>query len=156
MSLDKKQQHLRKRSEAQALLKQEIIVNQEILSQLSQQEYLLLIGEIEMKEQLESEMKMLKEQQKKIQKERKGLTLETDPLDPLDDIDAEILFLFDTCTALYEKIGKQKKRNQTLSEMIRTEGAIDCSNQAVQSRLIYDTKRNKPLLITLDYPDEDE
>lgn len=165
MSLDKKRQLSRQLDEFQMLLKQEITLSQEILSQMTQQEYLLLIGEVEMQQQLETEVQSLVKQLQSMQKKRHLLMKEileqfplyehqtlTDLLDPTDETDAETLIYLEKYQKLIHKITDQQKRNATLSEMIQKEGALDLSNQALHSQTVYDSQTKKPLLITIDYP----
>ena len=167
MSMGKKRQLSRHLSELQALLKQEITLSQEILGQMSQQEYLLLIGEMEMQEQLQTEVQSLVKQLKPMQKQRKVMIKElieqfplcehqtlTDLLDPTDETDAETLILLEKYQSLIEKMTDQEQRNQSLFEMIQKEGTLDPSSQALRSQMVYDSKSNKPLLITIDYPEE--
>lgn len=163
MSRQKKRQDSRRFAELQEILKQEINLSQEILSQLSQQEYLMLIGELEMREQLQNDVKPLVKQLNMLQTRRKhliGELLESAPLhssladllDPTDDASTETLILLEKYQALVEKITEQEERNKNLHQMIKEEGTLDPSNPALRSNMIYDSKSQKPLLITIDYP----
>ena len=104
MSRQKKRQDTRKLDELAQLLKQEINLSHEILSQLSQQEYLMLIGELEMRNQMQSDLNTLVKQLNMLQNKRKSLMGEllenalphstlADLLDPTDEADAEMLIL---------------------------------------------------------------
>ena len=165
MSQHKKRQYSRELNELQSLLKQEITLCQEILSQMSQQEYFMLIGELEMCDQMQADVQILVKQLKLLQKKRKTLTKELieqalpyhtlpDLLEPTDEADAEMLIFLEKYKTLVEKITDQEKRNHSLQEMIQKEGALDPTNPALRSQMIYDSKSQKPLLITIDYPDE--
>ena len=163
MSSSKKRQDSRKHAEMQELLKQEINLSHEILSQMSQQEYLMLIGELEMRQQLDYDLKPLVKQLNTLEKKRKILTEEllhlaplhstlADLLDPTDEADAETLILLEKYQILVEKISGQEERNNSLQQMIQKEGTLDPMNPALRSHMIYDSKSQKPLLITIDYP----
>ena len=163
MSRQKKRQDSRKFGELSELLKQEINLSHEILSQLSQQEYLMLIGELEMREQLQNDLTPLVKQLNTLQNKRKilvGELLESAPphatladlLDPTDEADAEMMILLEKYQMLFDKIADQEKRNKSLHQMIQKEGVLDPSNPALRSNMVYDSKSQKPLLITIDYP----
>lgn len=163
MSREKKRQDSRKLAELQEILKQEINLSQEILSQLSQQEYLMLIGELEMREQMQNDVKPLVKQLNMLQTRRNQLIGEllqsaplhstlADLLDPTDEANAETLILLEKHQALVEKITDQEERNKNLHQMIKQEGTLDPSNPALRSNMIYDSRSQKPLLITIDYP----
>jgi len=163
MSGEKKRQYSRELSELQSLLKQEIALAQEILGQMSQQEYLMLIGELEMRDQLQNDVQILVRKLKSLQKKRKQMTHElieksslqhtlADFLNPTDETDAETLILLEKYQTLIEKITDQEKLNRSLHEMIQKEGTLDPTNPALRSQMIYDSKSQKPLLITIDYP----
>jgi seryl-tRNA synthetase len=151
--------------EFQLFLREEITICHHILSQMSQQEYLMLIGEMDICSQLEEEVKQLKKEFKNAKGKRQSLEkkfIETlssitsflDLLDPLNEDDAETLILLEKSEVLVKKIEDQKKRNKTLYEMIEKEGSLDPNNRSLRSEMIYDSKSRKPLLITIDFPDE--
>ena len=164
MSLEKKRQQAKQLSEIQMLLKQKISLSQEILSQMSQQEYLLLIGELKMREKQRRELQPLFKQLHAMQKEygmltqiltskEKALSL-VNLLDPTDETDAETLILIEKYEILKSKITDQEKRNQSLFEIVEYEGKLDPFNKALKAQTIYSSKSQKPLLITIDYPEE--
>jgi len=153
--------------ELQTLLKQEITLRQEILGNLSQQEYVLLIGDVELKKQLHQDCKSLAKQLKSFSRERNTLTrklialasparqsnsLET-LLDPTHDDEAETLILYQKLHVLIEKTHAQQVRNKTLFELIQRETSLGVNNSSVQTSTVYNEK--KPLLITIDYPEEE-
>jgi len=164
MSLEKKRQQAKQLSEIQALLKQKISLSQEILSQLSQQEYLLLIGELKMREKQRRELQPLLKQLKAMQKEygmltqilisKENVLSLADLLDPTDETDAETLILIEKYETLKYKIIDQEKRNQSLFEIVEHEGKLDPFNEALKAQTICSSKSQKPLLITIDYPQE--
>jgi chorismate mutase len=165
MSSQKKRQDSRKYDELQELLKQEINLCHEILSQMSQQEYLMLIGELEMRMQLDMDLKPLVKQFNTLEKKRNILTEEllhlaplhstlADLLDPIDETDVETMILLEKHQTLVKKIADQKERNNSLQKMIQKEGTLDPMSPVLRSHMIYDSKSQKPLLITIDYPNK--
>jgi len=163
MSNRKNRSYTREFAELEDLFKKEVALYQEILSHLSQEEYLLLIGEVEMKEQLNHETVELLKQVKIVQKSRNMLIQSLLGLDYknlaafMNDQDAsceELLLLFDQCKTFIKKIKDQKKRNQTLGEVIQNEGALDFSSPKMRAHMVYEPKTLKPMLITIDYPEE--
>jgi len=150
----------------QAILREEVTLRQEILSNLSQQEYVLLIGDIALREELYNEnlkkihhLKMLLRERGYLTRKlfdilppnTLGKTLE-EILDPLQEIEAETLLLYQNVRALVEKIHEEHLRIKTLSEMIQKEGALEVDNRALRSEAHYVEKGKKPSLITIDYP----
>ncbi len=151
--------------ELQAVLSKEIALRQDILGNMNQQEYLLLIGDIELKEELYTECSALVHRLKDLTKARgmvtrklfdhlpsdiQGTTL-SDVLDPLVEIEEETLFLYKQAKELTDKIHGQHLRNKTLQEMISCEGPLTIDNEALRS----EAKPGKgPTLITIDYPPE--
>ena len=132
----------------------QIAISQEVLSQLTQQEYLLLIGEVEMKEQIAQEITSLKKDKEKLFNCRKSMTLEAASLDPVDECDAETLLLLDKNHLLTQKISDQEERNKALTDIIKNEMALDPLSSALHPQMIHDKKGTKPLVITLDYDEE--
>lgn len=170
MSLPKKRQQKEWEAlnhELQSLMKQEIALRQEILGNLNQQEYVLLIGDIDLKEELHRDCQTLAKDLKMFSRKRNSLTrklialasperqnnsLET-LLDPLDDQEAETLILCQKLHALVDKTHAQQVRNKTLFELIQKEISLDVNNPAVHTKTVY--SESKPLLITIDYPEEE-
>lgn len=155
--------------ELQASLSKEITLRQEILGNLNQQEYLLLIGDTELKEELYVECNKLVKRLKEETKQRGVLTRRLfdhlppniegawldEILDPLVDIEGETLMLYKQAKELIEKIHKQQLRNKSLYEMIQKEGPLQLDNYALHSELT-NTKQGKKLpLITIDYHSAD-
>ncbi|WP_194847594.1 hypothetical protein [Candidatus Neptunochlamydia vexilliferae] len=151
--------------ELQEILSKEIALRQEILGNMSQQEYLLLIGDTELKGELYIECNTFVRRLKDLTKARgmvtrklfdhlppdtQGTTL-SDILDPLVEIEGEALFLYEQIKELTDKIHGQHLRNKTLQEMISCKGPLSVDNEALHS----ETKPGKgPTLITIDYPPE--
>ena len=154
-------------AELQEVLSQEIALRQEILGNMSQQEYVLLIGDIELKEELAIECNQFVHRLQKIVRARGMLTRKLfdhlpkdtvgntldEVLDPLVDFEEETLFLYRKVKEIIEKIHGQHLRNKTLDEMIRKEGPLDIDTPVVHST-VHQKKGKGPFLITIDYPDE--
>ena len=171
MSLAKKRQQKQwdqLNDQLQILLKSEIALRQEILGNLNQQEYVLLIGDVELKEQLHQDCKNLAKQLKSFSRERNSLirklialaspmrpsnSLET-LLDPTNDHEAETLILYQKLHILVEKTHAQQVRNKTLFELIQKETSLDVNSPSIQTNTVY--SNTKPLLITIDYPEKEQ
>lgn len=151
----------------QVALSQEIALRQEILSNLNQQEYVLLIGDIELQEELSLENNKLIHRLKKLIQERGlrtrelfdilppdtvGITLD-EVLDPTQEVEAETLFLYEKTHLLVKKIHDEHLRIKTLYEMIRKEGPLDVHNHVIHTHKI---QGKGPSLITIDYPEGKE
>lgn len=151
----------------QVALSQEIALRQEILSNLNQQEYVLLIGDIELQEELSLENNKLIHRLKKLIQERGlrtrelfdilppdtlGITLD-EFLDPTQDVEAETLFLYEKTHLLVKKIHDEHLRIKTLYEMIKKEGPLDVNNHVIQTHQV---QGKGPSLITIDYPEGKE
>jgi len=153
-------------SELQVILSQEISLRQEILGNINQQEYLLLIGDMELKNELNTECNKLVKRLKLVIRERGAITRELfdhlppnvigttleEILDPLVDFEEETLLLYQKAKELIEKIHRQHLRNKTLHEMILKEGPIQVENPALRSETL-EKGGKKISLITIDYPD---
>ncbi|NGX50989.1 MAG: hypothetical protein K1060chlam2_00844 [Chlamydiae bacterium] len=154
----------------QEVLREEIAQRQAILSNLSQQEYVLLIGDLALKEELCDQNTKLVHRLTMIIRERgaitrqlldllpqgnSGPTLE-ELLDPLQEVEAETLLLFHTVRALVEKIHNEHLRTKTLYEMIEREGSLSVNNRAIRAQLLSPQEGKRPPLITIDYPEESE
>ena len=153
--------------ELQEVLSQEIALRQEILGNMSQQEYVLLIGDVELKNELVIECNRLVHKLQKIVRARGVLTRKLfnhlpkdtlgnkidEILDPLVDFEGETLFLYQNVKKIIEKIHGQHIRNKTIGEMIRKEGPLDIDTPVVHST-VHQKKGKRPFLITIDYPDE--
>ncbi len=151
--------------ELQITLSKEITLRQEILGNMNQQEYVLLIGDTELKEELSIECNKLVHQLKEFTKKRglltrklfellptnvKGCALD-EILDPLIDSEGETLLLYQQLKELIEKIHGQHLRNKTLHEMICKEGPLQVNNPALHSETINTKQGKKSPLITIDY-----
>jgi len=149
----------------QVVLSKEIDLRREILGNMNQQEYVLLIGDIELKDDLYRECNNLAARLKEVIKERGmltrklfdlmppntiGTTLE-EVLDPLTDIEDETLRLYQTAKELTDKIHGQHLRNKSLHEMILKEGPLEMHNAALHAETV---QGKKVTLITIDYPED--
>jgi len=153
----------------QEVLSQEITLRQEILGNMSQQEYVLLIGNVALKKELHVECNKLIHHLQKAVRKRGGLTrmlFDSLPpeisgntldaiLDPLVDFEGETLFLYQKTKKIIEKIHSQHLRNKILDEMIRKKGPLGVDNSPLHST-VHKKGSKKPLLIIIDYPDEKE
>lgn len=156
--------------ELQVVLAQEITLRREILGNMNQQEYVLLIGDIELKEELYIECNKLVRRLKEVTKLRGSLTRKIfdhlpkniegskldEVLDPLVDVESETLILYQKTQNLIEKIHSQQLRNKTLHEMILKEGQLQVNNSAVHSKPLHTRQGRKTPLITIDYPPNDQ
>lgn len=156
--------------ELQQVLSQEIALRQEILGNMNQQEYVLLIGDLQLKEDLYIECHHLIHRLKEITKLRGCLTRKVfdylpknrigsklnEVLDPFVDIESETLILYQKMQHLIEKMHSQQLRNKTLYEMILKEGPLQVDNPAVHSKPMPTKSGRKIPLITIDYPHTDE
>lgn len=153
----------------QVALSQEIALRQEILSNLNQQEYVLLIGDIELQEELSLENNALIHRLKTLIKERGlrtrelfdvlppdtvGITLD-EVLDPTLEVEAETLLLYEKARTLVKKIHDEHLRIKTLHEMIKREGALDVNNHVIHTHA-HNNQGKGPTLITIDYPEGKE
>ena len=156
-------------NELQNLLLLEIKLRQDILSNLNQQEYVLLVGDLELKEELHQECKKIAKQLKMQAKERNSLIRKMTLLLPasqsFDDFadlfqssredEAETLLLYQQLQALTEKIHGQKIRNKTLYALIQKGESLNINTSALHTKQIYpEGKEKKSLLITIDYPEK--
>ncbi|MCB1115123.1 MAG: hypothetical protein KDK71_01535 [Chlamydiia bacterium] len=156
-------------SELQTELSKEITLRQDILGNMSQQEYLLLTGNNDLKEALYIECKKLVHQLKGLLKIRSTLTRKVfdhlpknilgnkldEVLDPLVDAEGETLMLYKSVQELTKKIHQQKLRNKTLQEMIVKNGPLQINNEAIHSEPTQNKQGKKLPLITIDYPKSD-
>ena len=146
-------------------LSKEIDLRREILGNMNQQEYVLLIGDTELKANLFQECNTLAARLKEIVKERGMLTRRlfdlTPPsttgasleeiMDPLVEIEEETLRLYQSAKEITDKIHGQHLRNKSLQEMILKEGPLEINNSAMQTQAV---PGKKTTLITIDYPEE--
>lgn len=150
-------------------LRQEITLFQNLLSNISQQEYTLLTGNLSLREELLSAYKKLEKEQKKWTKERSlrmkqlfeiaSLTEGNSSLETLFDSSNEdhweILSLFQNLNILTDKVESQKERNKVLFKMIQKGGSMSQSTGGLKTKPLYvEKKKKKPLLITIEYPEE--
>ena len=155
--------------EMQFVLSKEITLRQEILGNMNQQKYLLLIGDLELKEELYNECNKLVRALKEVIKLRGILTRKLfnhlpsniegtmldEVLDPLVAIEEETLLLYQKTKELIDKIHGQQLRNKTLHEMILKEGPLQVNNLALHTESIKAKQNKKSPLITIDYHSED-
>ena len=149
----------------QVVLSKEIDLRREILGNMNQQEYVLLIGDIELKDDLYRECNQLATRLKEAIKQRGRFTRKLfsllspntigttlgDILDPLSDSDAETLHLYEQTQELIDKIHGQHLRNKSLHEMILKEGPIEMENPAMHAETV---QGKQATLITIDYPEK--
>ncbi|MCB1107127.1 MAG: hypothetical protein KDK76_03425 [Chlamydiia bacterium] len=149
----------------QHTLFKEIELRREILSNMNQQEYVLLIGDIGLKEELLQECNKLAGYLKEIVKKRGSFTRKLfdflppsttgksldEVLDPLVEIEGETIHLYQKVKELIDKIHGQHLRNKSLHEMILREGPLEMNNPAIHSETV---QGKKIKLITIDYPEE--
>lgn len=154
--------------ELQSILSKEVALRQEILSNMNQQEYVLLIGDTQLKNELHIECNKLAHRLKDLSKTRGTLTRQLfdilppgipgimldEILNPLEEIEEETLLLYKKAKELTEKIHSQHLRNKTLHEMIQKEGPLDVDNTALRAEAVRAKQGKKPTLITIDYPEE--
>ncbi|MEM8727460.1 MAG: hypothetical protein AAGE99_01925 [Chlamydiota bacterium] len=155
--------------EMQAALSKEIKLRQEILGNMNQQEYLLLIGDMELKQQLYNERNVLVKKLKEVIKLRGMITrklfdhlpsdteetLLDEILNPLVESEGETLLLYRKTKELTDKIHSQQLRNKTLDAMISKEGPVQVDNFALQAESIPVKQGKRSPLITIDYHSED-
>ncbi|MEM7174680.1 MAG: hypothetical protein AAF443_01965 [Chlamydiota bacterium] len=169
-SQEAQKQWERLNDELQHLLTLEIKLRQDILSNLNQQEYVLLVGDLELKEELHQECKKIAKQLKVQAQERNSLMRKMIVLLPcsqhFDDFadlfhssredEAETLLLYQQLQALTEKVHEQKIRNKTLYALIRKGKPLDINTSSLHTSQVYpEGKEKKPLLITIDYPEKE-
>lgn len=146
------------------ILSKELFLAQEILGNMNQQEYTLLIGDISIRDGLYIQCNQLVDRLRGAMEQQKGLTRNLfdhlpynttkttldEILNPLLEIEGEILLLYQNTKRLIEKIHGQDLRNKTLHQMILKEGPINVNNKGLRS------KKRGTTLITIDYPEEKE
>ena len=149
----------------QAILSKEIGLRQELLAAMQQQEHVLLIGDLTLKEELHEVSDTLVKHLKKVTKIRMSLThqllqgLYSNPtgmrlnevLNPLVDMEAETLLLYQKTKILIDKMHGQHLRNKTLKEMTLKDGPLQVRNDALFSEIIEAKEKKKTPLITIDY-----
>ena len=132
--------------EMQVLLKEEVALSREVLSNLSQQERLLLIGDTTLSKDLRKDYFLLTKQKMRFLKEKARLN-ENKHWQCMNTI--QIQLLNDELFALNEKIEKQLSLNEHLITLIENTG---CVSKVKKSS----TVKRKNRLITLDYPSQKE
>ncbi len=165
MSFEKKEQVDQLQRKLQVLLKQEVECSQSILSQLDQEEYMLLIGEVGMEKEINLEVETLSRdqilltRQKQVIEEKIQVLCQiseiAEILDPLQERDAEIVILIEKERMLKEKILERKNHLECLRKLIKGE-KLDPRELKMQIKTICDKKNQKPLLITIDMPNDEE
>lgn len=155
--------------ELQITLSKEIKLRQEILGNMNQQEYLLLIGDMELKQELYNECNLLVKELKEVIRLRGTITRKLfdhlpsdiegtfldEILDPLVETEGETLLLYQKTKELIDKIHSQQLRNKTLDEMISKEGPLQINNPALQTESVPTKQGKRAPLITIDYHSED-
>lgn len=153
----------------QHLLMLEIKLRQDILSNLNQQEYTLLVGDIELKEELHytcaktaKELQSQAQQRNSLMRKMTQLLSPSHAIDAFEDLfhsdreeEAETLLLYRNLQALTEKIHDQKIRNKTLYSLIQKGTSLDVATPALQTKPLCAEGQKKTLLITIDYPEKD-
>ena len=163
MPFKKKQQVSQCFEELKSFLEREVELNQNILDQLDQKEYILLIGEIGREQEINLEVALLSKDQtflseKKQIIEEKIKTLcqvneVTACLDPLEEKEAEIVILIEKERLLKDKIYERQKHIKSLTSLIKGE-KFDLRELNMQVKIL--EKNKKPLLITLDIPNDEK
>ena len=132
--------------EMQVLLKEEVALSREVLSNLSQQERLLLVGDTALSKDLRKDYLLLTKQKMRFLKEKARIN-EKKHWQHMNTI--QIQLLNDELFALNEKIEKQLSLNEHLITLIENTG---CVSKVKKSS----TVKRKNRLITLDYPKKKE
>ena len=132
--------------EMQVLLKEEVALSREVLSNLSQQERLLLVGDTALSKDLRKDYLLLTKQKMRFLKEKARIN-EKKHWQHMNTI--QIQLLNDELFALNEKIEKQLSLNEHLITLIENTG---CVSKVKKSS----TVKRKNRLITLDYPSQKE
>ena len=132
--------------EMQVLLKEEVALSREVLSNLSQQERLLLVGDTALSKSLKKDYLLLTKQKMRFLKEKARIN-ENKHWKCMNTI--QIQLLTDELFALNEKIEKQLSLNEHLITLIENTGCVSKLKKP-------STIKRKNRLITLDYPSEKE
>lgn len=152
----------------QVTLSHEIALRHEILSNLHQQEYVFLIGDIEMKKVLNSANNQLIQCLKKVIQERGSLTrqlLDISPshvsgtsleeeLDPTQELEAETILLYQKTYSLVDKIHNEHLRLKSLFQMVQKEGTLEMYHAGLHIQPLSLNKKKKLSLITIDFPED--
>lgn len=149
----------------QVALSKEIALRQELLGNMRQQEHLLLVGDLVLKEELQEMAHSLINHLKKMTQFRLSLTQQliqrlysngagmrlNEILNPLVEIEAQTLMLYQKTKSLIHQIHGQHLRNKTLQKMIDKEGPLQIRNGSLLSEMIETKEAKKTSLITIDY-----
>ena len=130
--------------EMQVLLKEEVALSREVLSNLSQQERLLLIGDTTLSKDLRKDYLLLTKQKMRFLKKKARIN-ENKHWQCMNTI--QIQLLNDELFALNEKIEKQLSLNEHLITLIENTGYVSKLKKP-------STVKRKNRLITLDYPSQ--
>ncbi len=163
---EKEQQKEKVHEELQALLHQEITIRQALLANLTEQERLIMKGDIDLKAQMHLECKHIARKLQSQSRLRRHVTKELISLsisstehmtlecllDPGDEDEAESLMLYEKLMLLTDKIHIQEVRNKTLTKIISKDFVLNQSAADVDP-MMHSTKA-KPFLLTIDYPEE--
>ena len=131
--------------EMQILLKEEVALSREVLSNLSQQEYVLLIGDIDLSKELRNDYVSLTKQKLRFSKEK--ARIKKNKQWQLTRNNIQIRVLNEELCALHDKIEKQFSLNEHLLSIIGQESPL---SKLEKPSVI----KRKNHLITLDYPYE--
>jgi len=146
----------------QAILRKEISVRQEILSNLSQQEYMLLIGAIQRKRELEEKNSTLIQHLKIVAKEKGHLmrhlctimstniskNILNEFLDITQETEGETALLYQKASTLGKKIQDMHLRVKVFFNMVQQKGAPNTNTYAHIIPTKCYKKRNKRLTLT--------
>ena len=147
MSLSSEREQVKQfEREMQILLKEEVAISREVLSNLSQQERVLLIGDTALSKDLRNDYLLLAKQKTRFLKEKARIK-ESKYWKCTNTI--QIQLLTDELFALNEKIEKQLSLNEHLLSLIEY---TDCVSKIKKPSTI----KRKNSVITLDYPIEKE
>jgi len=148
----------------QLVLRKEISIRQEILSNLSQQEYMLFIGDIALKEEFKEKNNDLVHRLKALTKRRGHLTRHLfayispntfedaleESLDSTQKIEEETILLYRKVRTLVERMQKTHLRIKAFYEMAQWEGAVKMSTSIMHPKLSCKKENKKPILIAVD------
>ncbi len=129
----------------QTLLKEEVALCREVLGNLSQQEHVLLTGDINLSEKLKNDYISLIKQQMRFSDEKARIN--NTKYSQFTSNNIQIRLLTEELIALNDKIQKQFSLNEHLLNLIKFEKPLSQAQK-------YSVTSKKNQLITLDYPEE--
>lgn len=139
--------------EMQTLLQEEVALSREVLSNLNQQEYVLLIGDTALSEELGKDYLSLKKQLTLFSQER-NVKEQANTNKQFENSHIHIKLLNEELMALHDKIQKQMYLNQNLFNLIQAEGIL--SERSLRKLEKKSDSKKKTALITLDFPKRGE